>query len=94
MSKFYPIKVWHLDQEDFYTPDGNRPIIVSDGWFGGDVVYEPKTKKVYRVGLMEVKVENPEFIEKCEFKFREKELRYKININNIDAVEQAIKKGE
>lgn len=91
MSEFYPIKVCHLEQEDFYTPDGNRPLVIGDGWFGGDVVYEPKTKKVYRVGLMEEKDVSPEFIEKCEFEIRRKALRCKINIKNIDDIERVIR---
>lgn len=94
MSKFYPIKVWHLEQEDFYTPNGNRPHITTDGFFGGQVVYEPKTKKVYRVCLVEEKDVSDEFIEKCEFEIRVERLQSSINKHNIDLVEQVINSRE
>lgn len=86
MSEFYPIKTWHLHEEDFYTPDGNRPFIANDGWFGGEVVYEPRTKKVYRVGLKEETDVSPEFIEKCEFEIKRKSITKQITRNNADSI--------
>lgn len=86
MSKFYPIKTWHLHEEDFYTPDGNRPFITTDGWFGGEVVYEPKTKKVYRVGLKEETDVSPDFIEKCEFGVKREFITKRITKNNVDKI--------
>lgn len=93
MSKFYPIKTWHLHEEDFYTPDGNRPFITTDGWFGGEVIYEPKTKKVYRVGLREETDVSPEFIEKCEFELKKKAITGQVNKKNIDKILEFLSVG-
>lgn len=92
MPKFYPIKVWHLGSEDFCTPNGNRPHITTDGWFGGEVVYEPKTKKVYRVGLQEVSNVDPKFIEKCEEEVRWEEFERQIKRDkiSIEKLEKAL----
>ena len=89
--KFHPLDLYHLDLEKFYTPDGNHPVLVSSGFFGGDVVYEPKTKKVYRVGLREVDEVSPTFLEKCELVARKKNLMYDITYDNIDKVEELLK---
>lgn len=92
--KPYPIKMNHLDLEVFDTPNGYPPHITQDGWFGGDVVYEPKTEKVYRVCLVEVEDVSPEFIEKCKFEIRRKEITRKVNKFNVEAIEKIIDEQE
>ena len=88
------IKLWNLDRErDFYTPDGNRPHITSDGWFGGQVVFEPKTGKVYRPALIEVKPEtiDEKFLEKCEYEIKRAKVSNKLNYKQIDALIEYLK---
>lgn len=96
-NNIHYIKLWHLDDErDFYTPDGNYPHITSDGWFGGQVVFEPKTKKVYRPALIEVpKSEiNSDFIRKCEYEIKRAKVSNKLNYEQIDALMKSLKLEE
>ncbi len=90
--KAYPIELWHLsDEKELYSPNGNYAQVVNDGWFGGEVVYEPKTKKVYRPCLIEVKDVNPTFIDMCEHEQKVKELRALMSNKNIDKLLEVAK---
>lgn len=70
MSKYEILTTWRLrqfiaDNPNIYTPGGNKPFVVNDGLLGGQVMYDPKTKKVYGLCMKEIKVEQSS-IDYCE----------------------------
>ena len=69
MSKYKVLTTWRLraflrDNTDIYTPDGNRPFVVSNGILGGQLIFDPKTNKVYGLCMKELEA-NEKFIEQC-----------------------------
>jgi len=83
------LKTWGLREfiranPDIYTPEGSRPFVVSNGFLGGQVMFDPKTKKVYGLCMKELEPSD-EFIEMCEGMMNKKKVHDKISYADAKA---------
>lgn len=64
MGKYQLLTLYGLREllkvnDDLYSPDGQRMIVINNGVLGGQFFYDHKSKKVYGLCLKEVPI-NPE----------------------------------
>lgn len=92
------LELWHLQElldnnSNLYSPDGERMIVVGNGFFHGQLFYEPKNKKVFGLKLVDLtKNAGSEFVEQCEYYAKRKRAELGINKKNIDQVLEVVSK--
>lgn len=81
MGKYKIETLWGLREllranSDLYSPDGYRMIVVSNGIFGGQLLYDHHTKKVYGLCLKEVKNIDDEALDTLKGEYAQEQIKY------------------
>ena len=96
MSKYkvetlYGLKELLAKNDDLYSPDGARMIVVNNGFMGGQLMYDHTNKKVYGFCLKELPTTD-EDLGWLKGEYAQSQVRY--NMNYADAIEYLKSKGK
>lgn len=69
--------------------------VVANGIFHGFLFYCPKEEKVFSIQLRDItKIAGEDYLKQCKANIKIEKLRYKINKDNVEEIENLINKVE
>ena len=93
MKQIYGLeKLRENTHHSIYCPKcGNSLEVVQNGWFGGELFYCHKEKKVFSLYLRDItNKDDGKFIEKCGERHELNEIRGKVTMKNMVAVKDVL----
>lgn len=95
MPKYKIERLYGLDEllkanNDLYSPDGQKLIVVNNGILSGQLFYDHKSKKVYGLALKEVTTKDGD-LDWLEGEYAQSQVRY--HMNYAEAKEYLASKG-
>lgn len=96
MSKYQILTLYGLREllktnDSLYSPDGQPMIVISNGFMGGQLFYDHKSKKVYGLCLKEVPTKDDD-MGWLEGEYAKSQIKY--NMNYKEAIEFLKSKGK
>lgn len=96
MSKYEILSIYGLDgllkrNSDLYSPDGQKMIVVNNGFLGGQLFYEHKGEKVYGLCLKEIPITDKDK-RWLEGEYAQSQVRYHMGYE--EAIEYLRSKGK